>query len=104
MGLAKGGSLDNALVVKGKKVLNEGGLRENNEFVKHKILDCMGDFMLSGHRILGTVKCVGGGHNLTISLLKKFFSDSENWKLVSQKEKDVKSQDYNYSNPIAVNA
>ena len=52
-GLAKGGSLDNAVVVDEQKVLNEGGLRNKKEFVNHKILDLAGDLILSGHRILG---------------------------------------------------
>ena len=52
-GLAKGGSLDNAIVVDNDKVLNEGGLRNEKEFVNHKILDLVGDFLLSEHRILG---------------------------------------------------
>ena len=104
-GLAKGGSLDNAVVVKGNKILNEGGLRDKNEFVKHKILDCLGDFMLTGNRIYGSIECVRGGHQLTNDLLQKFFSDRSNWKFVSYQEKDVEGQkDYNYSRPIAVNA
>ena len=53
IGLAKGGSLENAVVVKGNKVLNEGGLRSKKEFVNHKILDLAGDFMLSGARVIG---------------------------------------------------
>ena len=57
MGLAKGGSLDNALVVDKDKILNKGGLRNEKEFVNHKILDLAGDFLLSGYRILGKVSC-----------------------------------------------
>ena len=56
MGLAKGGSLDNAIVVKGNEVLNRGGLRSKKEFVNHKILDLVGDFMLSGTRLIGSVE------------------------------------------------
>ena len=67
----KGGSLDNAVVVAKDKVLNEEGLRNKKEFVNHKILDLAGDFMLSGYRIIGKVKCVGGGHELTNMLLRK---------------------------------
>lgn len=105
LGLIKGGSIDNAVVVKGNKILNKGGLREKNEFVKHKILDCLGDFMLSKYRILGMVKCVHGGHQLTNDLLQKFFSDDSNWKLVNVDEKELKRQkSYNYEPPIAVNA
>ena len=59
-GLAKGGSLDNAIVVNENKVLNKDGLRNDKEFVNHKILDLVGDFFLSGYRILGKVKCDQG--------------------------------------------
>ena len=73
MGLAKGGSLDNAIVVQGDKILNEDGLRNRHEFVYHKILDCLGDIMLSGNRIFGHIITSQGGHALTNKLLKKFF-------------------------------
>jgi UDP-3-O-[3-hydroxymyristoyl] N-acetylglucosamine deacetylase len=74
-GLAKGGSLENAVVVDKDKVLNEGGLRNNKEFVNHKILDLAGDFLLSGYRILGKVKCYQGGHELTNKFLRKIFKE-----------------------------
>ena len=74
-GLAKGGSLDNAIVVDEDKVLNKEGLRNEKEFVNHKILDLVGDFMLSGHRILGKIKCHQGGHLLTNMFLRKLFSE-----------------------------
>ena len=73
IGLAKGGSLDNAIVVQGDKILNEGGLRSKKEFVNHKILDLAGDFMLSGARVIGSVECVHGGHALTNEFLRKIF-------------------------------
>ena len=77
-GLARGGSLDNAIVVQGDKILNEDGLRSRHEFVEHKILDCLGDIMLSGYRIFGHIKTSQGGHLLTNTLLrtltKPFFS------------------------------
>ena len=82
-GLAKGGSLDNAIVVKDNNRLNDDGLRNRHEFVYHKILDCMGDLMLSGHRILGHIITSQGGHALTNKLLLKFFSDKSNWTLKS---------------------
>ena len=82
IGLAKGGSLDNAVVVQGKKILNEGGLRSKKEFVNHKILDLAGDFMLSGTRVIGSVDCVHGGHALTNKFLRKIFSDKNNYDLV----------------------
>ena len=74
IGLAKGGSLDNALVVKKEKVLNKGGLRNPKEFVNHKILDLAGDFLLSGYRVLGRVYCYQGGHELTNMFLRKLFN------------------------------
>ena len=76
MGLAKGGSLDNALVVDKDKILNKGGLRNEKEFVNHKILDLAGDFLLSGYRILGKVSCYQGGHELTNMFLNKIFKTS----------------------------
>ncbi len=80
-GLAKGGSLENAVVVKGNEILNDDGLRNRHEFVYHKILDCLGDLMLSGYRISGHVKTSQGGHALTNKLLVKFFSDKSNWSI-----------------------
>ncbi len=82
-GLAKGGSLENAIVVRGNEILNDDGLRNRHEFVYHKILDCLGDLMLSGYRIFGHVKTSQGGHALTNKLLVKFFSDKSNWSLES---------------------
>jgi len=80
-GLAKGGSLENAIVVRGNEILNDDGLRNRHEFVYHKILDCLGDLMLSGYRMFGHVKTSQGGHALTNKLLVKFFSDKSNWSL-----------------------
>ena len=74
-GLAKGGSLDNALVVKGNSVLNKNGLRNPKEFVNHKILDLAGDFLLSRYRILGKVKCIQGGHYLSNVFIKKLIQN-----------------------------
>ena len=82
VGLAKGGSLDNAVVVQGDKILNEGGLRSKKEFVNHKILDLAGDFMLSGARVIGLTECIHGGHALTNKFLKKIFSDKSNYDVV----------------------
>ncbi len=82
IGLAKGGSLDNAIVVQGNKVLNNGGLRSKKEFVNHKILDLVGDFMLSGARVIGSVECIHGGHALTIEFLRKIFSNRTNFDVV----------------------
>ncbi len=82
-GLAKGGSLDNAIVVKDDEILNDDGLRNRHEFVYHKILDCLGDLMLSGNRIIGHVITSQGGHALTNKLLLKFFENDSNWSLKS---------------------
>ncbi len=89
MNLAKGGSLDNAIVVEGNKVLNEEGLRNELEFVNHKILDCMGDLYLSGHKLIGSLKCSQGGHRLTNQLLRKVFSDNKNFKIFEIREKSI---------------
>ena len=88
-GFAKGGSLKNALVVKDNKLLNEDGLRNQKEFVNHKILDCMGDLFLSGYKIIGKVKCTQGGHKLTNDLLRKVFQNKENYRIVEINEKNV---------------
>ena len=98
MGLAKGGSLDNAIVVQGEKILNEDGLRNRHEFVYHKILDCLGDIMLSGNRIFGHIKTSQGGHALTNKLLKKFFSEKSNWSF----ENSEKQNQNTYENPVAI--
>ena len=87
--LGKGGSLENAIVVKENEILNEEGLRNKNEFVNHKILDCMGDLYLVGYRIIGSLKSRQGGHNLTNKLLRKVFSDNENYSLLEIKGKNL---------------
>ena len=89
MGLAKGGSLDNAMVVKDNKLLNEKGLRNKKEFVNHKILDCMGDLYLTGYKIIGKIICSQGGHKLTNQLLRKVFEKKENFSLLEIKEKSL---------------
>ena len=89
IGLAKGGSLENAIVVKDDKVLNKNGLRNAKEFVNHKILDCMGDLYLSGYKIIGKVVCSQGGHKLTNQLLRKVFENKENFTIVEIKEKNL---------------
>ena len=89
MNLAKGGNLDNALVVKGNKVLNKDGLRNDKEFVNHKILDCMGDLYLSGYKIIGKVICSQGGHKLTNQLLREVFQNKDNFSIIEIKEKSI---------------
>ncbi len=89
MGLGKGGGLENALVVKDNSLMNEGGLRNEKEFVNHKILDCMGDLYLSGYKIIGSLACSQGGHYLTNKLLRKLFSDQKNYSLIEIKGKNL---------------
>ena len=98
LNLGKGGSLENAIVIKDKKILNEEGLRNNLEFVNHKILDCMGDLFLSGYKIIGNIKCSQGGHNLTNQLLRKVFSDNDNYSLIEIKGKQLPHTFANYHN------
>ena len=88
-GLAKGGSLQNAIVVKDKEILNSEGLRNEKEFVNHKILDCIGDLYTSGFRIVASVKCSQGGHYLTNQLLRKVFQNKENFSILEIKEKNL---------------
>ena len=104
LGLAKGGSLDNAIVVKENRILNEDGLRHRHEFVEHKILDCLGDLMLSGYRIFGHIKTSQGGHQLTNVLLREFLSDKSNWEFDNFEKKHKDPKDSSYVRPIAVNA
>ncbi len=89
MGLGKGGSLKNALVVKDNSLMNKEGLRNQNEFVNHKILDCMGDLYLSGYKMIGSLKCSQGGHHLTNKLLRKLFSNQKNYSLIEIKGKNL---------------
>jgi UDP-3-O-[3-hydroxymyristoyl] N-acetylglucosamine deacetylase len=89
MGLAQGGSLENAIVVKDNKILNEEGLRNKKEFVNHKILDCMGDLYLTGYKIIGKIVCTQGGHKLTNQLLRKVFQNKENFSLLEITERNI---------------
>ena len=91
-GFGKGGSLDNAIVVGDKKILNEDGLRNSKEFVNHKILYCMGDLYLSGYRIVGSLHTSRGGHGLTNKILRKLFSDKSNFTVIEIKEKTLPYQ------------
>ena len=88
-GLGKGGSLDNAIVVKENEILNPGGLRNEKEFVNHKILDCIGDLYTTGYRIVASIKCSQGGHFLTNQLLRKVFQNKENFTILEIKEKNL---------------
>ena len=104
-GLAKGGSLENAVVVDKDKILNDGGLRNDKEFVNHKILDLSGDFILSGHRILGKVICYQGGHELTNLFLRKIFNTTESFKFIELSSYKIPKKVFTKeSEKIAVNA
>ena len=89
IGLAKGGSLENAIVVKDKDILNKDGLRNTKEFVNHKILDCIGDLFTSGYRIIGSLKCSQGGHYLNNQILRKVFSNNENFSIIEIQERNL---------------
>ena len=88
-GLAKGGSLENAIVVKDNEVLNKNGLRNSKEFVNHKILDCIGDLFTSGYRMIANISCSQGGHYLTNQLLRKVFNNKENFSIVEIKGRNL---------------
>ena len=91
-------------MVKDNKILNDNGLRSRDEFVSHKILDCLGDLMLSGHRFFGQIKTSQGVHQLTNELLIKFFSNETNWEFESFDGKEKDSKDNSYTRSVAVNA
>ena len=88
-GLAKGGSLDNAIVVKNDEILNKDGLRNSKEFVNHKILDCIGDLFTSGYRMIASVKCSQGGHYLTNKILREIFSNKDNFSIIEIQERNL---------------
>lgn len=81
-GLGRGGSLENAVVIDGDRVMNDEGLRFTDEFVRHKILDCIGDLALAGHPILGHVVAEKAGHALNNKLLHAVFADPANWDVI----------------------
>jgi UDP-3-O-[3-hydroxymyristoyl] N-acetylglucosamine deacetylase len=95
-GLALGGSLENAVVVAGSRVLNEDGLRYDNEFVRHKVLDCIGDLYLAGGPLIGHVRGVRSGHRFNHLLLKALLSDRQAWTWV-----DLVSPDSRKDRPAA---
>jgi UDP-3-O-[3-hydroxymyristoyl] N-acetylglucosamine deacetylase len=105
IGLAKGGSLDNAVVVDKDKVLNDGGLRNEKEFVNHKILDLAGDFLLLGFRVIGKVICHQGGHELSNMFLRKLLKlESKYTNLELDHGKIPKKVNAFHAEKIAVNA
>jgi len=105
LGFAKGGSLENAIVVKDDEILNSTGLRNSKEFVNHKILDLAGDFLLSGYRILGSVICIQGGHSLSNLFLRTLLKDKSNYSLIEPQESKILKPYFETSaNKLAVNA
>jgi UDP-3-O-[3-hydroxymyristoyl] N-acetylglucosamine deacetylase len=89
-GLALGGSLDNAIVMDEYRVLNQDGLRYDDEFVKHKVLDAIGDLYLLGHPIIGAFEAHKSGHALNNQLLRTLLAHQEAWELVSfERSEDV---------------
>ena len=91
-GLAKGGSLKNAVVIKNKKILNENGLRDNNEFVKHKVLDIIGDLALGNYNLMGSIDAICPGHEINKDILEKLFSSYENYKILDEKQYNLDSK------------
>lgn len=87
-GFARGGGFDNAIVMDDYRILNEDGLRYEDEFVKHKILDAIGDLYLLGHPLLGEFSAYRSGHHLNNRLLRALLEDAEAWELVSFDESD----------------
>ena len=83
LGLARGGSLENAVVIGKDNVMNEGGLRFEDEFVRHKILDCIGDLSLLGMPILGHIVAKRSGHAFNHAFLKEFFIQKGSWETLT---------------------
>jgi UDP-3-O-[3-hydroxymyristoyl] N-acetylglucosamine deacetylase len=103
MGLAKGGSLENAIVVSEDKVLNQDGLRYKDEFVRHKILDCIGDLYLAGYSLIGKVTCYQGGHDMTRKFLEALIKNKNAWNLVTKKNQNFSSINSYSLNQLVVN-
>jgi len=96
--LALGGTLDNAIVLDDSKVLNEGGLRYEDEFVKHKILDAIGDLYLLGHSLIGAYHAHKSGHELNNKLLRTLMADASAWEEVSYQD-DPATSPISYAHP-----
>ena len=91
-GLAKGGSLKNAIVIKNNKILNEDGLRDRNEFVKHKILDLIGDLALGNYNLIGSIEAICPGHEINKAILEKLFSSYNNYNILDEKQSNLGSK------------
>ena len=94
IGLAQGGSLENAIVMDDSRILNQGGLRFDAEFVKHKMLDAIGDLYVVGHPIVGAYSAFRSGHAMNNALLRALQADPEAWELVSYAEASRAPQCY----------
>lgn len=102
MNLARGASLDNAIAIDEYRVLNEDGLRYENEFVKHKILDAVGDLYLLGSSLVGAFNGYKSGHALNNKLLRQLLADREAWEFVTFE--DTKKAPISYIRPILIEA
>ena len=102
LNLARGASLDNVIAIDDFRVLNEEGLRYDNEFVKHKILDAVGDLYLLGSSLIGAFNGYKSGHALNNKLLRKLLADKEAWEYVTFE--DAKPAPISYVRPILVEA
>ena len=91
-GLAKGGSLNNAIVIKNSIILNKDGLRDSNEFVKHKVLDLIGDLALGSYNLVGSIDAICPGHQINKAILEKLFSSYENYKILDEKQYSLASK------------
>lgn len=98
-GLAQGGSVDNAIVVDDYRILNEDGLRYDDEFVKHKVLDAIGDLYLLGYSLIGEFRAFKSGHGLNNASLRALISQEDAWEMVTFD--DVADAPISYMNPIA---
>ena len=88
MGLAQGGTLDNAIVLDDFHVLNPGGLRSQDEFAKHKLLDAMGDLYVLGHPLVAHYRAFKSGHEINNKLLRTLLADPENWEFVEYQDEN----------------
>lgn len=100
-GLARGGGMDNAIVMDSFRVLNDDGLRYEDEFVKHKVLDAIGDLYLLGHPLIGAFSAYKSGHALNNRLLRALTADKEAWELVSYAETDKAAISFMRTAPAA---
>src|SRR5690554_1991260 len=97
--LALGGSVENAIVVDDYKILNEDGLRYDDEFVKHKVLDAIGDLYLLGNSLIGEFRGIKSGHDLNNKLLRKLLAQEDAWEMVTFE--DAKDAPISYMRPAA---